>query len=363
MSNQPFAPESNKGEYKRNEVWVVDCRKWATTMDAMGHPHRRRFANKKEANKWCRQLIRDEATGRRPDAGPMPVPDLFAHYRHSIKASGRSEATCKSYKSLLGRFVKFLDEHGIEDVRDLSPVVVEQYRVYCSSTLSESGALSALVIPHTAFKWAVRVGYLDGNPFAGIELPKPTKRRRAFTDRELEKLLQDAEPARLRIWRFLLSTGLRRAEATGLSLEDAVLESPAPFLRVVGKGNKLRHVPLTTAAQELVRGFAADARKSGRERLLPVAYDTLGNLWVRERERLKLPRELKLHSFRHSFASTLVNRTNTPLTEASAVLGHSSVAQTEIYVHRDEARLRQGMAMLDAEFAAAGAPERQRATG
>ena len=75
--------------------------------------------------------------------------------------------------------------------------------------------------------------------------------------------------------------------------------------------------------------------------------------WKRERERLKLAPDLTLHSFRHTFGTLLVNRTSTPLTEAARVLGHSSVTQTERYVHKDEAQLRKGMALLDDELRSA----------
>ncbi len=88
----------------------------------------------------------------------------------------------------------------------------------------------------------------------------------------------------------------------------------------------------------------------GREGVLPCAYHTLGDWWKTERQHLKLPTELTIHSLRHTFATILVNRTPTPLTEASRVLGHSSVVQTERYVHKDEAQLRRGMAMLDVEI-------------
>ena len=56
-------------------------------------------------------------------------------------------------------------------------------------------------------------------------------------------------------------------------------------------------------------------------------------------------RTLPLHTFRHDFATYLVNDTGIPLTEARDVLGHGSVSQTEEYVHKDERKLRAGMAM------------------
>ena len=84
--------------------------------------------------------------------------------------------------------------------------------------------------------------------------------------------------------------------------------------------------------------------------LLPFHYEGIYSTWVRERERLGLASDLDLHSFRHTFISHLVNRTGTPLTEAKAVAGHSSVKTTEMYVHRDESVLRVGMQRLSSEM-------------
>ena len=154
-----------------------------------------------------------------------------------------------------------------------------------------------------------------------------------------------------------LDVKLRRGEFACLSVKDVVIESPAPFLKVLGKGRKRRDVPLTSAAVDIARQLVADAKAEGRERVLPCGYGAIGVRWTAERDRLMLPTDLTLHSFRHSFATALVNRTPTSLTEASRVLGHSSVVQTEHYVHKDEAQLRRGMAMLDAELGPGNAVE------
>ena len=163
-------------------------------------------------------------------------------------------------------------------------------------------------------------------------------------------MLSEARPDYLPLWRFFLLTGLRRCEFVRLSVDDVVVDSPAPFLRVLGKGRKRHDVPLTSVALDIARQLIAHAKAEGREHVLPCGYDAIGVRWTKEREHLKLPADLTLHCFRHSFATALVNRTPTSLTEASRVLGHSSVVQTERYVDKDEAQLRRGMAMLDAEL-------------
>ncbi len=196
------------------------------------------------------------------------------------------------------------------------------------------------------YNWANDMGYIAGNPVNSIEMPKATSDRRAFTDDERETLLGNATPELRPLWILLLLTGMRRIEAVRLSADDAVVDTPAPFLRVHGKGNKLRTIPLTPVAQEAVQYFLS----LGGERLLPVSYDTIYSRWVEERDHLKLPKELTLHCFRHTFITWLANRTGTPLTEVQAAAGHATITQTQHYVHRDEAMLRAGMARLDDEL-------------
>lgn len=365
--NRPFAPrmKDQQETYKGQPMWVVDCRQWGPLMKRMGHPLRRRFADKTAAEAWCRQLIRDEATGRRADPGPVAVRDLSAVYLKSIEKSERTEATHRTYTSRMNRFLTFLDTIGVEDVRDVSPAVVEQYRLDCHDKLTAYGAAGALTIPHGMFRWAVAKSFVDWNPLEGVERPRPKSERRSFSDDELKTLMRGARQANLPIWRLFLLTGLRRREMANLHVADVELVSPAPFIRVMGKGKKRRNVPLLSEARQIATSMVRDAKKAGREQLLPTGYQGLGYRWATERERLKLPADLVLHSLRHTFATSLVNRTGTPLTEACRVLGHSSVLQTQAYVHEDEARLRRGMAELEEELHLATGDEsaRQSAEG
>ena len=81
--------------------------------------------------------------------------------------------------------------------------------------------------------------------------------------------------------------------------------------------------------------------------LSPFSYRSLGQRWPAERKNLELPPEVTVHSFRHDFATRLVNETDTPLTECQRVLGHASIKQTAAYVHEDFGRLVIGMGQLD----------------
>ena len=347
-----FAPEVKREKRRDQDVWVVDCRSWAAAMEKMGHPMRRRFSRREDAQAWCRQLLRDEATGRKPDPGPMALRSLCELYLRSTKKSDKSPTTYASYRSRLKKFAEFLEEMGIQDVREVTPGVIEHYRIHCYDGLTRGATHAAMMVVHSMYVWANRMRYVVGNPAAGLVPRRSKVERRIFTDDERKTLLEGGSPDDLPVWRLLLMTGLRRIEASRLTVEDVVLDTPAPFLDVLGKGNKRRIVPLGPAAQDEARLLVDWARSAGRESLLPYDYNKLGKAWAAERERLKLAPEITLHAFRHDFATRLVNRTGTPLTEAARVLGHASVTQTQIYVHEDWARLRAGMAMLETQLLA-----------
>lgn len=349
---KPFAPEVRTIRVRGEAMYEVDCRQWADQMRALEYPLRRRFTTSEQARAWRDRLIVESRTGRPIDPGPMAVSDLSALYLQSIEATVESRATIYNYRSLQKKFLAFCARHELKDVRHMSSAAIELYRIDLHQEgMSVYGVRAALQSVRALFAWAERMGYSEGNPAAGKIPRKPRTKRRAFTDGERERLLAEAMPDLLPMWELLLLTGLRRLEVVRLRVEDVVTVTPKPFVRVHGKGDKHRIVPLTKVAVAIVERFAAMPKPPHREGyLVPWHYHELYELWAAERERIGLPADLHLHSFRHTFLSWLANRTGTPIREVQAVAGHSSLTTTEEYVHRDEEMLRAGMARLEADL-------------
>ncbi len=345
-----FDPKVREVKFRGRQVWEVDCRAWPAETERMGHPARRRFASEAEAERWKRTLIVHEDSGRGPEPGQMRVSDLCALYLRSVKKSDKSPVTYTNYRGRLGTFVRFLDEHGTADVRGVTPQVMELYRLQLHDRMMVSSVNQALMVVSGLFSWARRMRLVDHNPVSDIELPRQRSERRAFTDQERLKLLQGASDEWRPVWKFLLLTGLRRKEMTRLAVESFELETPVPFVRVHGKGDKWRNIPLEgellLVAKELMRRAVA----AGRASIVGYSYHYFGRIWEAERTRVGLPSDLTLHSFRHDCATRLANDGRTPLTEVRDLLGHSSVRVTETYVHRDERKLRAGLANLGDEL-------------
>jgi integrase/recombinase XerC len=138
-----------------------------------------------------------------------------------------------------------------------------------------------------------------------------------------------------------LQSGLRVSELCDLRIEDLDM-GQATLLVVQGKGGKDRMLPVGTKLLEVLRAWIAGRRdglvfpspRGGRlsERTIQLRLGALGKLAI-------LPRALKPHTLRHTFATRLLER-GANIREAQELLGHESVATTEIYAHVAPDRLR-----------------------
>lgn len=224
------------------------------------------------------------------------------------------------------------------------------------------------------FRFLVREGLVKGNPFAGLQQPKPRRRLPAVLGREEVVRLIEA-PARLRaqaragepsraapfadyaalrdtaILELLYSTGMRIAELCGLT--DARLDLLSGTALVRGKGKKERLCPIGRPAAEALQA-ALDARDRlaagrGRPRAPAVFVNKNGGrLTPRSVERaLKkylaaagLAPGITPHVLRHSFATHLLDA-GADLRSVQELLGHASLSTTQIYTHVSVERLKE----------------------
>jgi integrase/recombinase XerC len=188
---------------------------------------------------------------------------------------------------------------------------------------------------------------LARDPCEGLKPPKSAKRLpSALTPDEATKLvaLEGDDPLTLRdraLLELAYSSGLRLSELAGLDVERLDLREGE--VRVVGKGAKERIVPVGTHAREaLDRWLRARAAWAGSgepalfigrhgRRLTPRAIERRLAEWAIKRG---LPRHVHPHMLRHSFASHLLQSSG-DLRAVQELLGHSSIASTQVYTHLD----------------------------
>jgi integrase/recombinase XerC len=239
--------------------------------------------------------------------------------------------------------------------RDLRDFIIESSRRFQRRTLHNH--VSGL---RAFFRYWMQHGRLDRNPLAGVPLPKLEKPLPKFlTETQMTALLRG--PSRLlenksvdpfTSWRdrlvleLLYGGGLRVSELTGLNY--GAIDFGSGAARVVGKGRKERICPLGAVAMAVLKKFRGEfARHTGPGD--PVVITTgHGRLPVRAVQLLvkryltlaDLPMDLSPHKLRHSYATHLLNA-GADLRAVQELLGHASLASTQIYTHTSIARLKE----------------------
>ena len=217
------------------------------------------------------------------------------------------------------------------------------------SKRSQARLLSSL---RSFFDWLILEGERPDNPCDRIEAPKLGRYLpEVLSVEEVTAILESVDTARgwtgLRdraILEILYGCGLRVSEACGLQISHVYLTEG--FVRVVGKGNKERLVPLGEMAADAFAQYL-DARpapaepafddiaflnKNGR----PLSRVAIFNLVKNQAFIAGVNKEISPHTFRHSFATHLIER-GADLRVVQEMLGHESILTTEIYTHIDTA--------------------------
>jgi len=200
------------------------------------------------------------------------------------------------------------------------------------------------------FDYAVQAGLCEANVAAGIQPPKkPARLPRALPPEQTAVLLTPtltiSDHRDLALVAVMYGGGLRVSEAVGLNLDDIDLREAE--LRVSGKGNKTRVVPLPAAAIRCLQQWLDERDKQSNWDAQAVFLNRFGSrISARSVQRMLKQRALlngadvsvTPHRLRHSFATHLLSA-GVDLRAIQELLGHASLATTERYTHLDIARL------------------------
>lgn len=266
---------------------------------------------------------------------------------------GISDNTLAAYRSDLTHFAVWLDHRNtlLEQAQDAD------LRLYLAglehnSMRTLSRRLSSL---RQLYGYLVREGRMLHDPSARIESPRPGRSLpKSLTEEDVEALLQapsTAVPLGLRdrcMLEVLYATGLRVSELVALTFTQINLRQG--LVRVTGKGNKERLVPLGAEALEWLRKYLEEARpalvkNSAVDALFPArngAMMTRQAFWHlirRHARQAGITKPLSPHVLRHAFATHLLNH-GADLRVVQMLLGHSDISTTQIYTHVARARLK-----------------------
>lgn len=285
-------------------------------------------------------------------AAPRDDTTLTLHLRALRLEHGLSERTVESYRRDLTQFAEFLQERGLA----LETAEADDIRGFLASGQwrPSSRARKAAAI-RSFYRRRVLLGLSSSDPsrsLAGQRLE--THLPQTLTVAEIERLLAmpKATPGGLRD-RALLETiygsGLRASEALALRLQDVDLE--VGFVRVLGKGEKERVVPLGRKAIEAIRAYNERGRPflgtAGALKAPELFLNVRGRRLSRQalHQQVKryarqagLPDDVSTHTLRHSFATHLLEG-GADLRAVQEMLGHADLSTTQIYTHVSAAHL------------------------
>jgi integrase/recombinase XerD len=268
---------------------------------------------------------------------------------------GLSANSVAAYRSDLAAFGAWLAERGTE-AGDCDRAGLRRYlSALRGRGLSARSAARALAALRGFYRYLLEAGAVRHDPTLELETPKLIRGLpRYLTADEVDRLLAAPDVARplgLRdraMLETLYATGLRVSELVGLRLPQLRLDPG--YLRVVGKGDKERVVPLGSQARAWLERYLGEAdplRAGGMDDHLFVTVRGRGmsrqNFWTlikRYGRRAGIASALSPHVLRHSFATHLLER-GADLRAVQAMLGHADISTTEIYTHVTRERLRQ----------------------
>ena len=280
----------------------------------------------------------------------------FLDYLNLEKNS--SKHTLIAYHKDLEGFREFASlEFDFSEINNVSYAIIRSWIVkLVDDGVSNSTINRKISSLRTYYKFLLKIGDIDASPLAKHKVLKTAKILQVpFSEKEIENVLEILKEENsfvgLRnklIVELFYSTGMRRAELINLKLND--ISDSQKTIKVLGKRNKERIIPLLPSALNTIASYL-DYRKSlssikdvhyllltkkGAKIYETLVYRVINNYFSKASEKVKK----SPHILRHSFATHLLNE-GADIKSVKELLGHSSLASTQIYANNSISKLKQ----------------------
>ncbi|MEW5675100.1 site-specific tyrosine recombinase XerD [Flavobacterium enshiense] len=269
---------------------------------------------------------------------------------------GLSQNTIDSYIFDVEKLTGFLSENQIEETPlTISEDTVQQF-IYAVSgkvnTRSQARIISGL---RSFFNYLIFEDYRNTTPLELIEVPKTGRKLPdTLSLEEIDQLIaavdlskEEGERNRAML-EALYSCGLRVSELITLKISDLFFDEG--FVKITGKGNKQRFVPISPSTQKYITLYRDQIRnhlviqkrfedtlflnRRGKQLTRAMVFTIIKNLAIK----IGLNKTISPHTFRHSFATHLLEN-GADLRSIQMMLGHESITTTEVYMHLDRKHL------------------------
>ena len=291
----------------------------------------------------------------------MIIDTLIRDFAVYVEAElGYSARTAESYRYDLRQFCQFLEAHDAPlDPRHVSTTLIRQWVIQMHHRdLSNNTVARHLYALRSFWNYLRKQGIVSEDPVQEVGVPKRTRGLPRYLAREeLEEILAASQRNRTARCAFrnyammalLIFTGMRRGELLNLRLPDISFHEKV--VRVRGKGSKQRIIPLVDEAvqalqdwlefrpQDCEHGYLFTTVHGNR-----IYPSSMQRIWRGVLRRSGIQQEgVTLHTLRHSLATLLLQSGQCSLVEIQRILGHSRLETTAIYLHVNDAELREAV--------------------
>ena len=289
----------------------------------------------------------------------MTWKDALKDYQYFLKIErGLSENSISAYSQDILKLTKFLDEKEIAISPDkISSDILEQFVYSNAKTIAPRSQARMISGLRNFFDYLIFEDYRNENPTDLLEAPKiGRKLPDTLSEKEINEIISqidlskpEGERNRAMI-ETLYSCGLRVTEMIQLKISDLFFEEG--FIRVIGKGNKQRFVPINSYMIKLIENYKNLIRsgikiQKGYEDTLflnrrgkQISRNMVFIILKELTQKAGIHKTVSPHTLRHSFATHLLEN-GADLRAIQQMLGHESITTTEIYMHLDKSHLKQ----------------------
>lgn len=278
-------------------------------------------------------------------------------YQHYLNIErGLSQNSIQNYVYDLQKLIAFLEAHdNVPTPVAIDKEIVQQFVYEIAKSLNPRSQARIISGLKGFFNYLVFEDYRKDNPMDLVETPKiGRKLPDTLSEEEIDKViaaidLTTAEGERNRaILETLYGCGLRVSEVTNLKISDLYFDED--FIKVTGKGDKQRFVPIGSLNQKYISLYINEVRRHqkiqknfedtlflnrrGKQLTRAMVFTIIKRLAVQ----IGLKKTIGPHTFRHSFATHLLQN-GADLRAIQQMLGHESITTTEVYMHVDRTHL------------------------
>jgi integrase/recombinase XerD len=287
----------------------------------------------------------------------MKWEDALKDYKYYLNLErGLSKNSVESYSLDIIKLIRFLENNNIkESPISINSKTIKEFIYQVAKVINERSQARLISGLKSFFNYLLFEDYRNDNPLELIESPKTGRKLPdTLSLKDIDKLssavdLSKPEGERNRaIIETLYGCGLRASELTNLKLSDLFFEEG--FIKVTGKGNKERFVPIGPWTQKYISIYRNEIRihmniqptfedilflnRRGKQLTRAMIFTIVKRL----AEKINLNKKISPHTFRHSFATHLLEN-GADLSAIQIMLGHKSITTTEIYMHVDRTHL------------------------